>query len=96
MLNAFRQRGFPLLYVGLLTSMVGDSLMLIVLAVWVKDLTGSNGAAGATFFWLAIPSLAAPLIGLVVDRLKRRTVLVCGNACLGVVRPTALVRPIPS
>jgi MFS family permease len=79
-LSAFRQRGFPLLYVGLLTSMVGDSLMLIVLAVWVKDLTGSNAAAGATFFWLAAPSLAAPLIGLVVDRLKRRTVLVWGNA----------------
>jgi MFS family permease len=59
--------------------MVGDSLMLIVLAVWVKDLTGSNGAAGATFFWLATPSLVAPLLGLVVDRLKRRTVLIWGN-----------------
>ncbi len=79
MLTAFRQRGFPLLYAGLLTSMMGDSLMLIVLAVWVKDLTGSSGAAGATFFWLAVPSLVAPLLGLVVDRLKRRTVLIWGN-----------------
>ena len=69
MLSAFRQRGFPPLYAGLLTSMVGDSLMLIVLAVWVKDLTGSSGAAGATFFWLALPSLIAPVFGLVVDRL---------------------------
>ncbi|MDX6365207.1 MAG: hypothetical protein QOK30_283 [Nocardioidaceae bacterium] len=80
MLSAFRHRGFSLLYAGLLTSMVGDSLMLIVLAVWVKDLTGSSGAAGATFFWLALPSLVAPVFGLVVDRLKRRTVLVWGNA----------------
>jgi MFS family permease len=79
-LSAFRQRGFPLLYAGLLTSMVGDSLMLIVLAVWVKDLTGSSGAAGATFFWLALPALVAPVFGLVVDRLKRRTVLIWGNA----------------
>jgi MFS family permease len=78
-LSAFRQRGFPLLYAGLLASMVGDSLMLIVLAVWVKDLTGSNGAAGATFFWLAVPSLVAPVFGLVVDRLRRRTVLIWGN-----------------
>jgi MFS family permease len=78
-LSAFRQRGFPLLYAGLLTSMVGDSLMLIVLAVWVKDLTGSSGAAGATFLWLALPSLVAPVFGLVVDRLKRRTVLIWGN-----------------
>lgn len=77
---AFKQRGFGLLFAGLLTSMIGDSLMLIVLAVWVKDLTGSNGAAGVTFFWLATPSLVAPLIGLVVDRLKRRVVLIWGNA----------------
>jgi MFS family permease len=84
MLSAFRHRGFPLLYAGLLTSMVGDSLMLIVLAVWVKDLTGSSGAAGATFFWLALPSLVAPVFGLVVDRLKRRTVLMWGNAASAV------------
>jgi hypothetical protein len=62
-LSAFRQRGFPLLYAGLLTSMVGDSLMLIVLAVWVKDLTGSSGAAGATFFWLALPAPWRPCSG---------------------------------
>ncbi len=57
---AFAERGFSLLYAGLVASMLGDSLMLIVLAVWVKDLTGSNGAAGATFFWLALPALVAP------------------------------------
>ncbi len=76
---AFRQRGFGLLFVGLLASMLGDSLMLIVLAVWVKDLTGSNGAAGLTFFFLAAPSMLAPLAGMYVDRVKRRTLLIWGN-----------------
>jgi len=76
---AFGQPGFRLLFSGLLASMVGDSLMLIVLAVWVKDLTGSNGAAGLTFFFLAIPALVAPLIGMVVDRFRRRTLLFWGN-----------------
>ena len=76
---AFTQPGFRLLFSGLLASMVGDSLMLIVLAVWVKTLTGSNGAAGLTFFFLAIPALAAPLFGMVVDRFKRRTLLFWGN-----------------
>ena len=32
---AFKQPGFTLLFSGLLTSMAGDSLMLLVLAVWV-------------------------------------------------------------
>ncbi|MEV5753699.1 hypothetical protein AB0L00_38265, partial [Actinoallomurus sp. NPDC052308] len=27
-------------------SMVGDALMVLVYAIWVKSLTGSNGAAG--------------------------------------------------
>lgn len=76
---AFRQRGFGLVFAGLLTSMLGDSLMLIVLAIWVKSLTGSNGAAGLTFFFMALPSLAAPVAGMFVDRAKRRTVLIWGN-----------------
>ncbi len=79
MKEAFRQRGFPLLFAGLFTSMLGDSLMLIVLAIWVKSLTGSNGAAGLTFFFMAIPALAAPVAGMFVDRAKRRTVLIWGN-----------------
>jgi MFS family permease len=79
MKDAFRQPGFRLLFTGLLTSMIGDSLMLIVLAIWVKTLTGSNGAAGLTFFFMALPSLAAPVAGMLVDRAKRRTVLIWGN-----------------
>lgn len=78
-IRVFRQRGFTLLFTGLLSSMAGDSLMLLVLAVWVKDLTGSSGLAGFTFFFLAIPAFIGPFLGLYVDRLKRRTVLIWGN-----------------
>jgi MFS family permease len=77
--RVFRQPGFLLLFSGQLATMAGDSLMLLVLAVWVKDLTGSSGAAGLTFFFLAVPALAGPLLGLYVDRLRRRTVLLWGN-----------------
>lgn len=89
---AFGQPGFRLLFSGLLASMFGDSLMLIVLAIWVKDLTGSNGAAGLTFFFLAMPTLVAPVFGMVVDRFKRRTLLFWG--CLAsalIVLPLLLV-----
>jgi len=89
---AFGQPGFRLLFSGLLASMAGDSLMLIVLAIWVKELTGSNGAAGLTFFFLAAPALFAPLLGMVVDRLRRRTLLFWGNlASAAAVLPLLLV-----
>jgi MFS family permease len=75
----FAQPGFPLLFSGQLATMAGDSLMLLVLAVWVKDLTGSSAAAGLTLFFLAVPALLGTLMGLYIDRLKRRTVLFWGN-----------------
>src|SRR5919204_34688 len=41
-----------------------------------KSLTGSNAAAGLVFFALSLPSLFSPLAGLVVDRVRRRPLLV--------------------
>ncbi len=79
MRGAFRTKGFKRLYLGLATSMFGDALMLIVLSMWVKKLTDSNGAAGLTFLWLTIPALLAPLFGYVVDRVPRRAFLVAVN-----------------
>ena len=93
MRNAFAQKGFGRLFTGVSTSMFGDSVMLIVLAMWVKSLTGSNGAAGMTFFWLVLPSLFAPLFGLFVDRVRRRPLLIWANVASAVgVLPLLLVR----
>ena len=93
MRNAFRTPGFPRLYAGLATSMFGDSLMLIVLSMWVKTLTGSNGAAGLTFLWMTAPSLLAPVLGMIVDRVPRRRFLVLGNiASAAMMLPLLLVR----
>jgi len=77
--QAFQRPGFTRLFVGVAGSMLGDSLLLIVLAIWVKELTGSNGAAGLTFFWLALPSLVAPALGWLVDRVRRRPFLIVAN-----------------
>jgi MFS family permease len=93
MRKAFAQKGFGRLFTGVSTSMFGDSVMLIVLSMWVKSLTGSNAAAGMTFFWLVLPSLFAPLFGLFVDRVRRRPLLVWANVASGVcVLPLLLVR----
>ncbi|MEP7193656.1 MAG: MFS transporter [Actinomycetota bacterium] len=79
MRRAFRQPGFTRLFAGLTTSMFGDSVMLLVLSMWVKTLTGSNGAAGLTFFWMVVPALFAPLYGMYIDRIRRKPLLVWGN-----------------
>lgn len=59
--------------------MFGDALMLIVLSMWVKKLTDSNGAAGLTFLFLTLPALVAPVFGYLVDRAPRRAFLVWAN-----------------
>jgi len=46
MRKAFAQKGFARLFNGMATSMFGHSVMTLVLSMWVKTLTGSNGAAG--------------------------------------------------
>ncbi len=79
MRRAFAVRGFGRLYTATTASMLGDSLMLIVMSMWVKTLTGSNGAAGLTFLWLTLPALFAPLLGTLVDRVPRRLFLVVAN-----------------
>ncbi len=90
---AFSQSGFRRLFIGVSASMFGDSVMLLVLSMWVKSLTGSNAAAGLTFFWMLLPSLVAPLLGLYVDRLRPKQVLVWGSVASAVaVIPLTLVR----
>ena len=53
--------------------MFGDTAMLLVLAMWAKELTGSNAVAGSVFAALVLPSLLAPLGGVLIDRFRRRT-----------------------
>jgi MFS family permease len=93
MKQAFRQPGFTRLFAGLSTSMFGDAVMLLVLSMWVKQITGSNGAAGLTFFWMVVPAVFAPVYGMYLDRLRRKPTLVWGNLLSAlVVLPLLLVR----
>src|SRR5439155_6457573 len=70
---------FRLLFAGTVASMIGDSILLLVLAMWVKDLTGSAGAAGAVILGVVLPALAGPAFGYVVDRVRRRPFLIAVN-----------------
>ncbi|MEV0399958.1 MFS transporter [Actinoallomurus sp. NPDC050550] len=75
----FRVPAFRLLFAGLAASMVGDALLMLVYAIWVKSLTGSNGAAGLVTLFIAVPYVLAPLGGWLVDRFRHRPFLIVAN-----------------
>ena len=76
-------RDARLLLAGQSLSAFGDWAMLIVLAVWMKSLTGSSALAGLTFFVFAAGSLLAPLGGLLADRVRRRPLMIVSDCVLG-------------
>jgi MFS family permease len=82
--NLLRDRNFRLLLAGQTLTMFGDVALFLALAIWVKDLTGSNGAAGAVFFAIALPALVAPFAGVYIDRFSRRKVMLFNDLAIGV------------
>lgn len=76
MRELLRHRNFRLLFAGQTLSMFGDTAMLLVLAMWAKELTGSNAVAGSVFAAVVLPSLLAPFGGVLIDRFRRRHVMV--------------------
>ena len=85
MRTVLRRPEFRLLFGGLVASMAAESIMLLALAIWVKDLTGSNGMAGATIFAMVAPMALAPIVGWVVDQFRRRPFFIAANLSTAVV-----------
>src|SRR5439155_24348410 len=77
--------------IGLAFSLIGDSAMTLVAGIWVKSLTGSNGAAAWVAVCVYAPSLLGPLAGVAADRVRRRTLLVAVNCAAGVAMLTLLL-----
>lgn len=80
MRELLRHRDFRLLLIGQTLSMFGDTAMLLTLGMWAKDLTGSNAIAGSVFAVLGLPALVAPLGGVIIDRFRRRHVMIAVDA----------------
>lgn len=76
-------RDARLLVAGQTMSAFGDWAMFIVMAVWMKTLTGSSARAGLVFFVLAVGNLAGPLGGLLADRVRRRPLMIVTDCTLG-------------
>jgi MFS family permease len=86
-------RDARLFLVGQSLSLLGDTALWLALGLWVKELTGSSSAAGLVFLCLAAPQLLSPLGGLLVDRMRRRSLLLVVNPLTALaVLPLLLVR----
>jgi MFS family permease len=60
-------------------SLFGDTCLWLAMGIWVRTLTGSNAQAGLVFFFYTAPALAAPALGLLADRVRRRHLLLTVN-----------------
>lgn len=82
-----------LFLVALGLSAFGSSAFANTAGIWVKTLTDSDGLAGLVAFCVWAPSLAAPLWGLLADRVRRRRLVVVTNLAMAVLLlPLLLVR----
>jgi hypothetical protein len=77
---ASARRNARLYLVGSGVSAFGDMALSLAAGVWVKTLTGSSAAAGVVSVCVYAPSLAGPVAGMLVDRVRRRAWLVRLNA----------------
>ncbi|MFK8906300.1 MFS transporter [Streptomyces sp. YS-3] len=77
--DTHRRRNLVLWLSGVSLSLFGDCALWLVAGLWVKTLTGSDGAAGMTFLAYLAPGMIAPLLGVVVDRVRRRRLLITIN-----------------
>src|SRR5947209_11817155 len=84
-MNVMGDSRFRRLVVGQGLSSFAVSALYLALGIWAKDLTHSNALAGCVFLALGLPTLLAPLGGHLVDRTRRRPLLIATNLALGLV-----------
>ncbi len=83
-------KGFPVIWVSQLVSVIGSSSTAFVLGVWVYQTTGSVSQYSIIFAATVLPAvLVAPFAGALVDRHDRKALLVLSDC--GAAAATALV-----
>jgi MFS family permease len=79
----FATRRMRLYYLGNTLSTIGDYALWLAAGIWVKELTGSTSRAGLCMLALTLGTLLAPLTGAVVDRVRRKPLIIAANSVTG-------------
>lgn len=85
---AWQYPAFRRLALAWIPANLADSALYLMAAVWVKELTGSDGAAALVFVMLGLPALAAPFMGQLADRVSRRSLLVVAHVVIAAIVAT--------
>ncbi|WP_052443274.1 MFS transporter [Streptacidiphilus neutrinimicus] len=72
-----------LYFLGNTLSTIGDYALWLASGVWVKELTGSTAQAGLCMLSLILGTLLSPVTGYLVDRTRRKPLLMATNAVTG-------------
>ena len=85
-LAAFRHRGFARYWFGMLLSLSGVWMRIMVVGWLVNDLTRDPRMLGLVSFAVAFPVLLlSPVAGVVSDRIDRRTILIASQSLAGLI-----------
>lgn len=81
--------GFFRLWLGATVTVFGTTLSAFAIGVWVFEKTGSATDFALIAFFNLLPGLLlSPVIGALVDRFDRRTILILGDVCASLVSLT--------
>lgn len=74
------RKGFFIIWLGQVVSLIGTGLTAFALSVWVYQETGEVTKLGGILLSLALPAvLLSPVAGVVVDRFDRRKILILSD-----------------
>ncbi|MGV9389553.1 MFS transporter [Streptomyces olivaceus] len=88
--RVLRDRDAALCLAGVVVSGFGTSALWLAAGVWVKDLTGSDGLAALCALAMWAPALAGPALGTLVDRVRRRPLLIAASLLMASLLPALL------
>ncbi len=78
-------RGFIVVWLGQIVSMLGTGMTNFAIAIWVFEKTGEATAlTWAIFFFIAPSVLFSPIAGAIVDRSNRKTIMIISDLIAGI------------
>ena len=85
-------RGFAVVWVGQLVSLLGTGMTRFALTIWAWQVTGEATALALVGFFSFAPSiLMSPVAGAIVDRSNRKVVMMISDAAAGLATAAVLL-----